>query len=84
MTGDKIYACSNLSPATYHPLLFLCVIRFPLSLQISRVGGALTHQTQVRQGRPDLSDLIDLLPGEYVLREANHPEWICRITILSK
>jgi len=27
------------------------------------------------------SDIVDLPPGSYTLREATHPGWVCRITI---
>jgi hypothetical protein len=29
----------------------------------------------------DWVDMVDLIPGSYVLSEANHPDWVCHITI---
>lgn len=41
---------------------------------------------RVREARRTKAELIwrqleDLPPGEYLLTEAGHPEWVCRITI---
>jgi hypothetical protein len=52
-----------------------------LSLQLDRVGGARLKQVQLRKGRPDDTSLLDLPPGQYLLTEADHPEWACKITI---
>jgi|SRR5215813_465021 len=34
--------------------------------------------------KPDLGSRFDLAPGTYALREANHPDWSCSITIEKK
>ena len=52
-----------------------------LSLQVDRVAGARLRQVRLRKGRPDDSNLLDLPPGQYLLTEADHPEWACKITI---
>ena len=55
-----------------------------VSLLLDRIAGARLRQATVPQEQLDWSDLLDLSPGEYVLSEASHPNWICRITITSK
>lgn len=35
-------------------------------------------------GRLNLKYQTDLLPGSYVLTEASHPDWVCRLTIVAK
>jgi len=52
-----------------------------VSLRLDRVAGNRLRQVSVGREQPDWSDLLDLTPGEYVLREANHSDWNCRITI---
>ncbi len=52
-----------------------------ITLRLDReVGGRLVEvslpTTRVRWGQR-----LVLVPGKYVLTEANHPNWICRITI---
>lgn len=39
----------------------------------------------VRKSRKqDWSDLMELRPGSYLLTEADHPDWVCRITITAR
>ena len=38
---------------------------------------------KVLRHQPDWNDVIDLNPGDYLITEANHPAWECRITITS-
>lgn len=52
-----------------------------VSLKLDRVAGNRLRQVAVGREQPDWSDLLDLTPGEYVLSEANHPDWICHITV---
>jgi len=52
-----------------------------MSLQLDlEVGGRLRH-IPVRRNKPLWGDIIELNPGRYVLSEANHPEWVCHITV---
>ena len=55
-----------------------------VSLLLDRVAGARLRQVTVEQEQLDWSDLLDLSPGEYVLSEGSHPNWICHVTISSK
>jgi hypothetical protein len=47
------------------------------------IGGKL-REVKVGDGKLRSGNFEDLPPGRYVLSEANHPEWICRITITSR
>lgn len=55
-----------------------------LSLSFERVGGQRFQEVRVQRGRPDISNTVDLPPGDYNLSEASHPGWTCRITITPK
>src|ERR1051326_4766048 len=50
-------------------------------LQLNRDSGSPVRQMEIRREEPDWTDELDLEPGQYVLREADHPGWACRITI---
>ena len=52
-----------------------------VSLRLDRLAGNRLRQVTVGREQPDWADLLDLTPGNYVLSEANHGDWICRITI---
>jgi len=52
-----------------------------VSLRLDRLAGSRLRQVSVGREQPDWSDLLDLTPGSYVLSEANHSDWNCRITI---
>lgn len=36
---------------------------------------------QIPSEQPHWADVYDLPPGTYTLRELNHPEWVCQVTI---
>ena len=45
-------------------------------------SGKREHEQQTRAGgRLDWNKALDLPPGRYLLTEANHPKWVCEITI---
>jgi hypothetical protein len=52
-----------------------------LTFRLDRESGGRLHE--VRMPRESLSwrALIDASPGTYTLTEANHPEWLCRVTV---
>jgi hypothetical protein len=52
-----------------------------VSLRLDRVAGSRLRTAAVEREQPNWADLLDLSPGEYVLSEANHPDWICHITV---
>jgi len=54
------------------------------SLQFTREAGPRINEMQVSREQPNWSEAVDLPPGRYVLTEAEHPEWQCRITITAR
>lgn len=52
-----------------------------LVLQLDALRGAREREARVPRTALDWRDRLDLRPGVYVLREAGHPGWECRITI---
>lgn len=58
-----------------------------LTLRLNRVSRfqepALLDVTIPRE-RLNLDEYINLPPGDYALTEANHPDWICHITITAR
>jgi hypothetical protein len=55
-----------------------------IEFRLDRAGGGSESHVRVPRNKIDWRGLIDLRPGVYLLREANHPDWICRITIEAK
>lgn len=54
-----------------------------VSLRLDREAGNRLREVPVTKERLGWSDLVDLNPGKYVLSEANHPDWVCHITIIA-
>jgi len=52
-----------------------------VNLHLSREAGAQLREVPVPREQPDWSEVIALPPGRYVLTEADHPRWLCRLTI---
>lgn len=50
-------------------------------LLLDRIGGAREHAVRVRHTALDWSARLDVRPGSYILTEANHPDWSCRIKV---
>jgi hypothetical protein len=55
-----------------------------ISLRLEREAGNRLREVHVAQGRRHYREVFNLHPGTYVLSEANHPEWTCRITITAR
>jgi hypothetical protein len=51
------------------------------SLRLDREAGERLREVRVPKATPDWNTVVDLTPGTYVLTEADHPSWSCRITI---
>ena len=51
-----------------------------VALRLDREHGERLHQVNARREKP-WRQIVHLAPGIYLLTEANHPEWVCRITI---
>jgi hypothetical protein len=52
-----------------------------LSLQLARENGNRLQAKRLTKGQRAWNNFLDLTPGLYVLSEANHPDWTCRIKI---
>ena len=52
-----------------------------LTLRLQRVGGQKLREVRQTKKEQFVRQLEDLPPGEYQLTEAEHPDWVCRITI---
>ena len=52
-----------------------------LELRLVRDNGERTHEARLSRGKPYWRQVLRLTPGTYLLTEANHPEWVCRITV---
>jgi hypothetical protein len=51
------------------------------TLALTSEAGQRTREMQVPREAPNWSEVVELRPGRYVLTEANHARWSCRITI---
>src|SRR5688572_14942069 len=54
-----------------------------IELQFMRVDGQRLNALQTPKRKVSWREVVDLAPGEYLLSVAHHPEWTCKITILS-
>jgi hypothetical protein len=52
-----------------------------VNLRIDRVAGNRLKEVAVTGGQLDWIDVVDLIPGDYVITEAEHPDWVCKITV---
>lgn len=55
-----------------------------VALQLNAVSGVRLKEVLVPQTKLDWRDFFDLAPGDYSLTEANHPGWICHLTITAR
>ncbi|MFY9620025.1 MAG: hypothetical protein WAM70_17750 [Pyrinomonadaceae bacterium] len=55
-----------------------------IKLQLSRENGNRVHEITRKSRKERGVGILDLPPGEYVLSEASHAKWVCRITITSQ
>jgi hypothetical protein len=53
-------------------------------LRFDRVGGGRLHGARVPREKRGWYQEVDLTPGEYILTESSHPDWVCRITVASR
>jgi hypothetical protein len=53
-----------------------------VDLRLERVGHEPTREVHIPREKLDWIEILPDLPaGDYLLTEANHPDWVCRITI---
>jgi hypothetical protein len=50
-------------------------------VRLVRADGALLHEVRISRKGRNWRQPLDLIPGNYVLTGANHPNWVCHITI---
>ena len=55
-----------------------------VDLQLNRENGSREREARVHRQQLDWREFVDLPPGRYVLKEVNHPDWACLITITGK
>ena len=48
---------------------------------LSSVASNKLHEAKVPREKLDWHQVVNLTPGDYILRETNHPDWICKITV---
>jgi hypothetical protein len=51
------------------------------SFEIYRVNGQRAHEIRGKKGQQRQRRILDLPPGEYVLKEVSHPDWGCKILV---
>jgi hypothetical protein len=52
--------------------------------RLDREAGGNLREVKIHDGKLRSGNFEDLPPGRYVLTEANHPDWICHITVTSR
>jgi hypothetical protein len=52
-----------------------------ITLYLDRADGERVHEIVIPKGVPNWGAEVDLPAGNYTLKEANHPQWSCQITV---
>lgn len=52
-----------------------------ITLYLDRADGERVREIAIPKGVPNWGAEVDLSAGSYTLREANHPQWSCQITV---
>jgi hypothetical protein len=55
--------------------------RDTVMLRLTRERGSSVREVRLARGQLKWREKIDLPPGDYSLAEANHANWLCKITI---
>lgn len=53
-------------------------------LRLVRADGQRLNLLQTRKRKLSWREVVDLAPGQYLLSEANHPDWTCSVVILPR
>lgn len=53
-------------------------------LSLTRIDGNTVKELRVSRKQRAWQEVINLSPGQYILSEASHPDWICHITITAE
>lgn len=52
-----------------------------LTFRLDREGDGRLHEARMTRGRLAWRKVIDPAAGDYILTEATHPDWVCRVRI---
>lgn len=52
-----------------------------LTMRLDREAGGRVKEIKFKMRKERSAGVVDLIPGNYLLTEANHPGWICRMSI---
>lgn len=52
-----------------------------INLVLDRQAGRRVKEVKFRMRKERSAGVLELTPGNYLLTESNHPEWVCRIRI---
>jgi hypothetical protein len=55
-----------------------------LSLRLERQHEGRVKESKTSREKSYWREHVHLTPGTYVLTEANHPDWVCRITVTAR
>ena len=55
-----------------------------VALRLNRDIGSNLRLQRLPKRRRSWREMVDLIPGDYLLSEANHPEWVCHIKITAR
>lgn len=55
-----------------------------IRLRLDREDGSRADQISIPGKKLDWREVVNLSPGNYLLREVNHSDWLCRITITAQ
>jgi len=55
-----------------------------LTFRLDLVDGRRLRESRLPEGHLEWRQLVDLPPGRYVVTEANHPDWVCFVTITAQ
>jgi hypothetical protein len=52
-----------------------------LTLAPDKIQASALKHVDIVASTPQYTDLLDLTPGTYILTEADHPKWTCKIVV---
>jgi hypothetical protein len=52
-----------------------------INLLLERLAGGHVKEIKLRMRKERSAGVLDLPPGDYLLTEVNHPQWVCRIKV---
>jgi hypothetical protein len=55
-----------------------------ITFRLDHEAGHRQHEVRVTREQWDWDGMVNLHPGIYMLTEASHPDWLCRITITAQ